>query len=473
MASIILEGASFAYEGGDPVFQDLSLSFDTKWRLGLVGRNGRGKTTFLKILADELVPQGRVIAPPGLRLFPFGPVDLARDAYDLLRQTRPGSPKWALERKAGLIGLPEGALERPMGELSGGERVKAMLSILFLEDDDFPLIDEPTGGLDLEGRRLVARYLSLKRGFVLASHDRALLDGAADHVLALNRQGPELVRVVYSPWEEGRRRAEREEEAKAYRLNREAARLKRAAEKGSRWALKAEGKKLGNGPFDRGFLGAKAAKMMKRAKAVSSRRERALSDLAATPRNAEILFGLSLSPLVSKRSKLAEGAGLSCGYAGSPAVFSGLQFSLESGGRIALAGPNGSGKSLLLKLLSGRLFFSAPGTLAIEGVSGSPLDANAGPGGADAYEGAGDRGTVAYEEAGGRATVAYEETGDNGEKGFEASAVPSGRVLREGGIWTEGHFRIARGLKISYVPQEPVFWPGETLRARKEITSLN
>lgn len=76
-----------------------------------------------------------------------------------------------------------------------------LLSALFLDEGSWPMLDEPTDHLDEEGRELLAQYLShSRRGFLLVSHDRAFLDRCVDHVLALNRTGPELVKGNFSVW---------------------------------------------------------------------------------------------------------------------------------------------------------------------------------------------------------------------------------------------------------------------------------
>ncbi|MDR1037672.1 MAG: ATP-binding cassette domain-containing protein [Deltaproteobacteria bacterium] len=366
MAQIVLDGVSFGYDGGEDIFSNLDLVLDTGWKLGLVGRNGRGKTTLLKILAGELVPRGRVSVPHPLMLFPYR-YDPLEDGRALMRRARPGLEAWTLEREAGLMGLDSELLGRPAGILSGGERTKLMLCMLFLEEGDFPLIDEPTAGLDLEGRKAVAGYLAAKRGFVLASHDRTVLAGAADHMLAINRQGVELVRGGYGAWEEARRRKDAEEEARAERLSREIGRLRGASERSSRWAAETEKGKFGQGPVNRGFVGHKAAKMQKRAKAVADRRSRAAEEKASMARNVEIRYELSMSPARDGQRRLAEAGGLSCGYLEGRPVAEGVAFTIDRGSRTALAGPNGSGKSLVLRLLSGEnlwtegVFRRAPG----------------------------------------------------------------------------------------------------------------
>ncbi|MDR1080177.1 MAG: ATP-binding cassette domain-containing protein [Deltaproteobacteria bacterium] len=358
MAQIVLEGVSFAYGGGGDIFTDVHLVLDTGWRLGLVGRNGRGKTTLLKLLSGELPVRGRITVPHPLLRFPYVH-DPREDGFGLVRRVRPGLEPWKLEREAGLMGLDPELLGRPLGSLSGGERTKLMLCVLFLEEGDFPLIDEPTAGLDLEGRTAAAGYLASKKGFVLASHDRTLLAASVDHMLAINRQGMELVRGGYRAWEEARRRMDAEEEARAARLSSEAARLRAAADRSSRWASKAEKEKKGHGPVNRGFIGHKAAKMQKRAGAVSARRSKAADEMAAMRRNVEIRYPLAMSPARDGVRRLAEAAGLSCGYAEGSPVVAGLSFSIERGSRTALSGSNGSGKTLVLKLLSGERLWTA------------------------------------------------------------------------------------------------------------------
>jgi lincosamide and streptogramin A transport system ATP-binding/permease protein len=472
MAQISLQGVTFAYDGGEPVFRDADLTLDTGWRLGLVGRNGRGKTTLLRLLAGELRPQrGRVSVPGRPLYYPFGRADPALDARSLLVRLRRGSPGWALEREAGLMGLPDGILGRPLGTLSGGERAKVMLCLLFLEEGDFPLIDEPTASLDLEGRRTVASYLAAKGGFVLASHDRALLDGASDHVLAINRQGLELVRGGYSAWEEQRRRADLEEEAKAARLAGEISRLRASAVRGARWAGLAEGEKFGRGPVDRGFVGHKAAKMQKRAKAVSARREKALEERSSMARNAEPPSRLAMSPLRFRGPRLAAGTDLSCGYGEGRPVFAGLTFTIENGSRTALTGGNGSGKTLLLRLLAGGRALAGPGILAggLSRGGAGEAPAWAARRGDDACPaGAGYPGVAVPLEPAGPGGAGVPPAGGVPQAAAEPQAAgresPAEWILAGGGIWTRGLFLRPPGLEVSYVPQEPAFSEGDTLR---------
>jgi lincosamide and streptogramin A transport system ATP-binding/permease protein len=189
---------------------------------------------------------------------------------------------------------------------------------------------------------------------------------------------------------------------------------------------------------DRGYVGRKAAKMQKRAKAVAARRDKAFREKASMARNAEIRYELAMTPLASRKARLAEAAGLSCAARGGPAAFSGVSFSVEAGGRAALAGPNGSGKSLLLKLLAGGRALSGPGVRERGPVRGGAAGAAGVPGIPGAPAGAGR--ACGPDAAGGPWT----ETAS--------------------GILIRGSFRAAAGIRVSYVPQEPEFGEGETLR---------
>ena len=83
-------------------------------------------------------------------------------------------------------------LYRPFGTLSFGERTRVMLAVLFSGENDFLLIDEPTNHLDQDAREIIKKYLASKKGFILVSHDRDLLDACIDHVLVLNRASIEV-----------------------------------------------------------------------------------------------------------------------------------------------------------------------------------------------------------------------------------------------------------------------------------------
>ncbi|MDR2460781.1 MAG: ATP-binding cassette domain-containing protein [Deltaproteobacteria bacterium] len=353
MPFIIIKDLTFGYDGSPHLFEGLNLNLDSSFKLGLIGRNGCGKTTFLKLLSGQLNYVGKIDTSERFLYFPPAVENPHLNAYELSLSLRPESHRdYRLEREASLLALNKTALERPFDTLSGGEATKVLLSILFLEENVFPLIDEPTQNLDLRGREVVKDYLSLKKGFILASHERLLLDSCVDHILALSLTGIELVKGNFSSYMENRIRWEEFQKNEKTKLNSEIARLERASQKSRQWAQKTEKGKYGEGPVDRGYIGHKAAKMNKRAKAVDKRRQEALEEKKALVIKNEKRVNLSLEPLKYHHEVLAYGKDLSVGYQETPNLTD-LSFSIRRGEILAVKGPNGSGKSLFLKLLLG------------------------------------------------------------------------------------------------------------------------
>ena len=162
-----------------------------------------------------------------------------------------------------------------------------------------------------------------------------------DHVLYINRRGIELEKGNFSSYARSRALREQYEAARGEKLSKEINRLKAASQRSSQWAGRAEAGKYGNGPVDRGFVGHKAAKTQRRAKAAEKRRGKALEEKAALSRNAEEGGRLSMNPLRHHGRILAWGKNLSIGY-GSRPVLEGLSFTLNTGGALAVRGPNGS-----------------------------------------------------------------------------------------------------------------------------------
>lgn len=352
MAMIDISNLSFAHDDGRTIFDNVSLQLDTDWKLGLIGRNGRGKTTFLKLLAGGYAYRGKIHSPVGFDYFPFPVESPDLTGYEAVRRICPDLEDWRLEREASLIELSPESLARPFRTLSGGEGTKLLLAALFLRGDNFQLIDEPTNHLDLQARQAVGRYLKRKSGFILVSHDRDLLDSCVDHVLSINRADIELQKGNFSSWRENRDRLNLHELSEHQKLKREVDRLRESAERSADWSGRAEREKFGNGPVDRGFIGRKAAKVMKRSKTVESRRNKALEEKSRLLLNLENQAPLSMRPLTFHSKRLAELTAVSVSY-GSNTILRDVTFSVMSGERLALRGKNGSGKTTLLKLLAG------------------------------------------------------------------------------------------------------------------------
>lgn len=142
------------------------------------------------------------------------------------------------------MGLEKTVLSRPWQVLSGGERTKLALSLLFVNDNDsFALIDEPTNHLDRAGRAAVSEYLRSKSGFIVVSHDREFLDGCVDHILSINRTNIEIEQGNFSTWWTNKQARDAAELAEAEQHRREAKRLEAAARRSVEWAATAEKEK--------------------------------------------------------------------------------------------------------------------------------------------------------------------------------------------------------------------------------------
>ncbi len=367
MSIVQISHLTFCYDGSaEDVFTDVSFRLDTSWRLGCTGRNGRGKTTLLRLLSGSL-DAGGAISLGGIRpvCFPFTDFDATLPVKQLLTQWAPEVESWRILCELSQLSLPEDLLDRPYDTLSGGEQTKLQLACLFSSDAAWPLIDEPTNHLDTMGRQAVAQYLASKDGFILISHDRAFLDSAVDHMLVLGRQKLEVLRGGYTTWAEEKRRRDQREAARNAQLQKEISRLDAAAKRTAQWSTRAEREKFVSksgqqGSVDRGFLGHKAAKMMKRSKSTEARLQKAAQEKRGLLRDIETSEPLRFSPLPWRKSgPFFHMDHVSLSYCGRP-VCGPVDFSLSPGERVALIGPNGCGKSSLLKALCEAAGYSQP-----------------------------------------------------------------------------------------------------------------
>lgn len=373
MALITITHLTFSYEGAVfPVFEDLNLQLDTNWKLGVVGRNGRGKTTLLGLLEGRLQGKGTISCPEPCRCVPQPVLDPTLPTGTVLEELSQGEEMWRLQRELRLLGLEETILDRPFQSLSGGEQTRALLAALFLGQRDYLMLDEPTNHLDGPGRQMVARYLSrLKRGFLLVSHDRDFLDGCVDHILALNKTGPEVVRGDCSSWLREKQARDQGELARNQELRGEIRRLEQAVRRTGDWSDRVERTKYGSKNSglrpDRGYVGHKAAKLMKRSKSLENRQKQAIEEKQGLLRDVERYDALKLVTAPSLHSRcLLQARDASIALGGKP-VLQGVNFAMEPGERVCLAGGNGCGKTSLLRLLLGE---TEPDTGVIQRASG-------------------------------------------------------------------------------------------------------
>lgn len=367
MSLINVSNLSFTYEGSyDSIFENVSFQLDTDWKTGFTGRNGRGKTTFLKLLLGKYEYSGEISANVSFEYFPYEVADPELTAIEVLESICPDLQYWQIAKEFSALEMDEAALYRPFVLLSNGERTKAMLAAMFLKENSFLLIDEPTNHLDMRGRELVGKYLNSKKGFILVSHDRSFLDGCTDHTLSINRTNIEVQRGSFSSWLANKERQDSFEIAENNRLKKEIARLRETSREKSTWSDRVEKTKFGGDCPDRGYAGHKSAKMMKRAKTMESRSQSALEEKSKLLKNIESSEELKIHQLPFHSARLALLKDVSIAYSGTAAC-SGVSFSIERGDRIALTGKNGSGKSSILKLICG---MDIPHTGLVEVASG-------------------------------------------------------------------------------------------------------
>ncbi|MDR0469993.1 MAG: ABC-F type ribosomal protection protein [Peptococcaceae bacterium] len=359
MSLISVNNLTFAYEGSyDTIFADISFQIDTDWKLGFTGRNGRGKTTFLRLLCGAYEYSGTISSSVDFEYFPYEVPHPEAPTIDVIDSVCPKYEQWELSRELSLLEVDEDILYRPFETLSNGERTKILLSALFLKENSFLLIDEPTNHLDMHGRALVSRYLNAKSGFILVSHDRTFLDGCIDHILSINKANIEIQRGNFSSWLANKERQDNFELAENEKLQKEISHLSAAAKRTSNWSDKVEKTKFatknsGIKP-DRGYVGHKAAKMMKRSKVMETRRQSAIEEKSKLLQNIESADDLKVIGLQYHTRRLIALDHVSIRY-DEKTVCQDVSFTIEQGDRIALYGKNGSGKSSIVKLICGEV----------------------------------------------------------------------------------------------------------------------
>jgi ATPase subunit of ABC transporter with duplicated ATPase domains len=386
MPAITVSNLSWALPDARPLFSDLNLTF-TAERAGLVGRNGIGKTTLLKLIAGELTPasggiavSGRVavlrqtlqIAPDEIIADLFG----VRDALAVLRRAEEGAATaqelaeadWTLEARMAAalarVGLVADATT-PLAALSGGQRTRAGLAPLVFGEPDFLLLDEPTNNLDREGRAAVIDLLANWRaGAIVVSHDRELLD-TMDAIVEMTSLGAQR---YGGNWSAYRARKQIELAAAEHDLadaQKRVADVERSAQQAAeRKARKdrAGRAKAMRGDLPRILLGAMKDRSEdtsgESARLAESQRADALESAQEARERIEILQALKLS---LPRTHLPAGKvvlqleDVTVGYEPGRPVLRGFSLSVVGPERVAITGANGSGKTTLLALIAGAM----------------------------------------------------------------------------------------------------------------------
>lgn len=357
MTTITLHQLTFSYEAqSQPLFKQLNLQFDTSWRLALVGRNGAGKTTFLQLLNGQLPYHGQINFASSCRYFPQTVTDPHQTVSELIAQQEKVEP-WQVQRELDLLQIKKAVLTQPFDTLSGGEQTKVLLACAFADETAFPLLDEPTNHLDLASRQLLATYLRQKRqGYFVTSHDRHFLNQVSNHVCAIERQQIIQYQGNFAVYEREKQARDQFELAKNETLKHEITRLKISSREKRDWSYNREKDKFGDqhnkgtGSPNRGFIGARAARVMKKAKNVQTRMDNQIAAKSQLLKNIETVDPLTLNYQPDYHRTLFTLQEVTLSYGTTP-LFTPVTLTVKRGDRIAILGPNGMGKySLLLAM---------------------------------------------------------------------------------------------------------------------------
>ncbi|HEU4403785.1 MAG TPA: ABC-F family ATP-binding cassette domain-containing protein [Polyangiaceae bacterium] len=359
-------GKSF---GDRTLFEGVSLQLNAGSRYGLVGANGSGKTTCLRVLSgDEPPTEGSVNIPKRVRLGVLRQdrfldderliIDVAmmgdRAVWDALEEQRrltsggPGDPTriaeleeliashdgYTLEARASAVleglGIPVEAHRRPLATLSGGFKLRMLLAQVLLGGPDLLLLDEPTNHLDILSIRWLEKFLAGYKGCaIIVSHDQRFLDNVATHILDVDY---ETITLYVGNYE-------------AFVKEKVATRARKEAE-----IARAEKIIADKRAFVERF-GAKATKARQAQSRLKQIEKIEVEELADTSRRAPHFRFTPARP--SGRDVLAvEGVGKSYG---EKRVLRDVSLAVRRGEKVAVIGPNGLGKSTLLKIVTGRL----------------------------------------------------------------------------------------------------------------------
>ena len=385
-ASITFSTVSWSTPDGRTLFSDLDIAFGPE-RTGLVGRNGVGKTTLLKLVTGEAVPEtGAVtvngsIGVLGQTVQVDGDATIAdlfgaRAGLDLLARAEAGAARadeltladWTLATRLAealeRAGLAADA-QTPLAALSGGQRTRAGLAALIFSEPDFLILDEPTNNLDRDGRATVRDLLKRWRGgAIVVSHDRELLEDM-DAIVEMTTLGAQRYGGGFSAYrarkalelsaaEHALADAERRVEAVERRAQATAEKKARRDAGGRRKAARGDMPRIVAG----GLKMASEQTTGDNARLAERRRQQALSDAADAREKIEILqpLGVRLPPtgLPAGRTVLQFDR-VSGGYDPANPVFRDLSFSMSGPERVAVTGPNGSGKTTVLAVATSAL----------------------------------------------------------------------------------------------------------------------
>ncbi len=399
---INITNLSFSYENPyKEIFNSLNIEIDTSWKTIIYGKNGRGKSTLLRLIDGELIKDGGEIkcsktffnfsfqqkADENTRVLEFikdnlGPYKFYEDEMEglLLDPTQDNLIKYGeieekyreldgyqienlIERELLKIQLDLGILNRFYNSLSGGEKTKIQLISLFLKKNSFPLIDEPTNHLDIESRKLIGKYLKdQKRGFICISHDRNFLNTVGDHILHLHsKREAKIYNTTFFKFEENYLQLLKSEKKQNENLKSNIKKKEDSFKQKSEWAEKAQ-RKMAKIPASGSkggleLLGVRAKALMKSAKGYEKKAREHIEAKKKLVKNFEKEYEIKFKDIKLLPQKVLRVDNLNISY-GDKKVISNLSFSIDRGERVAIAGPNGSGKTSIIKAVLNQIKFT-------------------------------------------------------------------------------------------------------------------
>ena len=386
--------------GIQPILQDISFSISNGERVGLIGPNGCGKTTLMRILAGlEQPDSGTVVSTRSnlrigylaqgiefehdetlqtvLSLKPISQAELESELVSLASALSSNPNDSHLQTKydstlhqltltnnqlptlLAPLGLADIPIDTPISHLSGGQKTRLLLARVLLEEPHLLLLDEPTNHLDIEMLEWLEDWLNRFQGAALiVSHDRAFLDNTVTSILELDpkTQSIKVYSGDYTDYLDFKQK-EYEKQYDEYqdqiielrKLHNAARHLRRISQ------FKKGGKGDTNDKFAKGFFGDRTTHTARRALRIEKRIEKSLDeDRKEKPiQNWQMKLDFGSSTYQSKDVLVAES--LSIGYTTTNPILENLNFHIRAGQRIALTGPNGSGKTTLIRTIAGKL----------------------------------------------------------------------------------------------------------------------
>lgn len=316
--------------GGNPLFDNLSLSIEEGDRTALVGRNGSGKSTLMKIMAGLVQPDaGTLFKRPGLSvgymeqdpdLSGFATLgDYAEDGLD---------PAEAYKIYPVFEGLKTDPMTKPENA-SGGERRRAALARLIASEADLMFLDEPTNHLDIQAILWLEDFLkSTRKAFVLISHDRAFLSALTKATLWVDRGQTRRRERGFAEFEEWRDKTFEEEDQQRHKLDR---------------LIKAEGKWAVEG------ISARRKRNQGRVRRLAELRDTRASQIKRSG-----AAKMELADAAPSGKRVVEATDIKHVF-GDNTIVEDFEIKIHRGDRVAFVGPNGVGKTTLLKILTGEI----------------------------------------------------------------------------------------------------------------------